>query len=100
MPEREHAGASLSQLVRSGRGQDDPGAESVAAAASNRKSINLNRRRRRRSHTCILRRARFFGTQAPRGKRDKETPSERPEGERAGALSASRCDRVVAKLTP
>src|SRR5258706_12701393 len=32
-----------------GRGEADPVAESVAAAASNRKSINLNRRRRRRS---------------------------------------------------
>jgi hypothetical protein len=57
----------LSQPLRSGRGQADPVPESVAAAASNRKSINLNRRRRRRSHTCIIRRARFFGTHAPRG---------------------------------
>ena len=37
-----NAGHPLSQLSRSGRGEADPVAESVAVAASNRKSINLN----------------------------------------------------------
>src|SRR6202790_4515636 len=77
----------LSQLVRSGRGEADPVPESVvpesvAAAASNRKSLQRNRRRRRRSHTSQLRRARLFGTHAPR---DKENQPEMPERKNAGA---------------
>src|SRR5476651_2827479 len=72
----------LSQLLRSGRGEADPVPESVAAAASNRKSLKRNRRRRRRSHTSIFRRARFFGTHAPR---DKENQPKMPEREHAGA---------------
>src|SRR6202140_2234865 len=72
----------LSQLVRSGRGEADPVAESVAAAASNRKSLQRNRRRRRRSHTSQLRRARLFGPHAPR---DKENQPEMPERKNAGA---------------
>ena len=45
----------------------------------------------------IFRRARFFGTHAPR---DKENQPEMPERKHAGAPLASWCDRVVAKLTP
>src|ERR1700688_608810 len=77
--------APLRQLVRSGRGEADPVPESVAAAASNRKSLKPNRRRRRRSHTSIFRRARFFGTHAPR---DKENQPEMPERKHAGAPDA------------
>jgi hypothetical protein len=68
--EKGRRGSPLSQLVRSGRGEADPVPDSVAAAASNRKSLKPklkpNRRRRRRSHTSKLRRARCFGTPAPR----------------------------------
>src|SRR5258708_28691046 len=59
------------------------------------KQVNAHQKAsRRRSH---LRRARFFGTHAPR---DKENQPEMPERKHAGAPLASWCDRVVAKLTP
>ena len=58
------------------RARKIPVPESVAAAASNRKSLKRNRRRRRRNHNSIYRRAKFFGTHAPR---DKENQPEMPE---------------------
>ena len=98
----------LSQLVRSGRGEADPVPESVAAAASNRKSLKRNRRRRRRSHTSLLRRARLFGTHAPRDK-ERPEPVEHPSGLICGrhraqrwcaaASSCARDNSLAAKVT-
>src|SRR5260221_14785611 len=77
MPEREHAVAPLSRLWRSGRGEADPVAERVAAAASNRKSlkpklkpnlISMMRRPPRTPpfpHPTLFRSARCFGPHAP-----------------------------------
>jgi hypothetical protein len=64
-------GLTLSQLLRSGRGEADPVPESGAATAPNRKSLKWNRRRRRPHHRAASSRC---AAQAPRAGRADSAP--------------------------